>query len=301
MLNAIQSNVVVLQQKANHFFKFFIRLTFINSFISTKMTIKEISFSKLHGAGNDFIMLNGFAADIQLQPSEIAHLCHRQFGIGADGLILLLPSADTDFRMIYFNSDGYEGSMCGNGGRSVAVFAWLCRVAGLDGRFEAFDGVHSYKILNNYQNQLFEVELTMLDVNHFEYDDNRLIVNTGSPHCVIRTADLSHTNVYEAGKAIRYSDDFAPDGVNVNFLEIEQDGASLRTYERGVENETLSCGTGVTAAAIALAVWVNRLENSIKTVGGQLNVSMQATKTGFSNIILRGPVTYVYQGKIALQ
>jgi len=300
LLNAIQSNVVVLHQKANHFFDLFIRLTFINSFIFTKMTKKEISFSKLHGAGNDFIMLNGFAADIQLQPSEIAYLCHRQFGIGADGLIMLLPSSATDFRMIYFNSDGNEGSMCGNGGRSVAVFAWLCGVAGLDGRFEAFDGIHSYKILKNNQNQLFEVELTMLDVNHLEYDDNRLIVNTGSPHCVIRTTNLSQTNVFESGKAIRYHEDFAPDGVNVNFLEIEPDGASMRTYERGVENETLSCGTGVTAAAIALAVWENRLENSIKTVGGQLSVSMQATETGFSNIVLRGPVNYVYQGKIIL-
>lgn len=264
------------------------------------MIHNKIAFYKFHGAGNDFIMINLFGCKINLKASDIAHLCDRHLGIGADGLITIEPFQDVDFRMIYYNSDGFEGSMCGNGGRSAAAFAFFEKITGAKSEFLAFDGVHQ-SFVKQTDEQLFDVEITMKNVENWELADQSLIVNTGSPHYVLKTDKLSDFDVYSNGKRIRYDERFGPKGINVNFMELIGDQIHLRTYERGVENETLSCGTGVTAAAIAASLWYKKDEVCITTKGGVLKVSLTKSKHGFTDIVLKGPVEMVFKGEIDLK
>ncbi len=257
--------------------------------------MEKLQFWKLHGSGNDFVCLNGFQPLPSLSPKQIAWICHRRLGVGADGLIVIEPTENASFRMVYYNADGFEGSMCGNGGRTAAVFARMLGVRQTDNSFVAYDGIHNY-IIHRQDDEETDVELTMNDVRHIEMVDGGLIVNTGSPHLVLFTDNLSTQDVVGEGRKIRYSKLFAPEGINVNFLESNEKGNFLRTYERGVEDETLSCGTGVTAAAIALNLKNGNEKQTIRTRGGVLNVDLQRKGDYFTGIRLRGPVRFVFTG-----
>ncbi|NOU48489.1 MAG: diaminopimelate epimerase [Bacteroidales bacterium] len=259
----------------------------------------KFSFQKYHGAGNDFIMVNCLTNNIILNQEQISFLCSRHLGIGADGLIKLLPSETHDFSMIYYNADGNEGSMCGNGGRSVAAFAFREGITGKKMKFTAYDGEHEAVILQS-SDDCFEVKLSMKDVQVENPDNSFLIVDTGSPHYVGRVDNLADYDVNQFGRSIRFDTILAPEGVNVNFMEKIESQIFLRTYERGVENETLSCGTGVTAAAIAASLWFGGNSHDIITSGGDLHVDFDRTENCFSNIVLIGPVKFVYEGNISI-
>jgi diaminopimelate epimerase len=270
-----------------------IRATIINNRkFNFSLTSVSIEFNKYEGTGNDFIVIDNrnlkFIADKDL----ISAMCHRRFGIGADGLILIEPEPGTDFTMRYFNADGGEGSMCGNGGRCAAHFAWRNGIAGPEMDFIAFDGLHHAVVDRE------TVTITLADVNQIEIDGNTCFLNTGSPHYVEFFQDLNSIDVIRRGREIRYSPRFAPQGTNVNFVKVTDNGIVVRTYERGVEDETLSCGTGVTASAIA-AVITGHFDSppvNVETLGGNLTVNFQAHDETASGVILTGPATYVYSG-----
>lgn len=257
-----------------------------------------LNFWKLHGAGNDFVVLDAWNDIPVLSSSFIAWMCDRHLGIGADGLICIQPDAKADFRMVYYNADGFEGSMCGNGGRTAAAFAFMRLHAGQQGSFMAYDGLHHY-IIHNQQDGLFDVEITMKDVREYKLFDDHLEVNTGSPHYVMFTDNLAELDVVSKGREIRQAPAFGPKGINVNFVETKPDQTFVRTYERGVEDETLSCGTGVTAVGIALALKSGQTEHTIHARGGTLYISLMNNAEGFTNIRLRGPVQWVFEGRLA--
>lgn len=259
----------------------------------------EIKFHKYHGAGNDFILVNCMNFNIILSQDQISFLCNRHLGIGADGLILILPSESHDFKMVYYNSDGNEGSMCGNGGRSVAAFAYNEGLAAEKMKFIAYDGEHEAIILKSDHGS-FEVKLSMKDVIIDKFDDTFLLVNTGSPHYVCRVDNLADFDVVQNGRKIRYDNSISNNGINVNFMEKIDNQIYLRTYERGVEDETLSCGTGVTATAIAVSLWYEGEAFEIITLGGNLQVSFKKAGNYFSGIELTGPAKLVFTGNITI-
>lgn len=254
-------------------------------------------FYKYQGAGNDFVMVDNRdhifpdASDTAL----IARVCDRRFGIGADGLILLEDAPGFDFRMVYFNADGRESSMCGNGGRCIVAFAQRLGIVREKYHFIAIDGPHEAVITAQDW-----VELKMSDVAAItQTDGGDYILNTGSPHYVQFLGTLDALPVAERGRSIRYSDAFRKEGINVNFVAPGSEGISVATYERGVEDETLSCGTGVTAAALAWSLRhpdKARTRVPITTKGGQLEVRFQATEKGFEQIWLCGPAVFVFEG-----
>lgn len=257
----------------------------------------QFTFHKYQGAGNDFIIIHDHA---EVFPEEnqllIAQLCHRHFGIGADGLMLLRSAIGFDFEMLYFNSDGATGSMCGNGGRCISQFA---ADSGLitEGKahFIASDGPHVAFITKT------QVQLQMKDVISTERIGTDYFLDTGSPHVVRFTPDVATLNVVHAGREIRYNARFIEHGTNVNFVEVLGSNLFVRTYERGVENETLSCGTGVTASALAAALEGVAPESgavAVETTGGSLNVHYHRRGDGFDNIWLEGPAKFVFTGTI---
>ncbi len=254
-----------------------------------------LSFHKFDGAGNDFVVIDNRAGDIHLATDQIARLCHRRFGIGADGL-MTLDSADAegvDFAMHYYNSDGRLGSMCGNGGRCIAAFAHVLGL-GRELRFEAFDGLHDATIqLWDTDRRLGIVNLGMrpVDAGSVRRCLDGWFLDTGSPHYVQRVDDLEHFDVVGEGRRLRYMAEVFPEGTNVDFIEDLPDGRLMvRTYERGVEDETWACGTGVTAAAIVSG---NR---SLVTRGGDFRVNFDPTGSAYNNIRLIGPVSLNYTG-----
>lgn len=255
-----------------------------------------MQFYKYQGAGNDFVMIDN--RDVVMQHNQherIEQLCDRRFGIGADGLILIENHADYDFEMIYFNADGYQSSMCGNGGRCAVAFAKYLGIIDTKTRFLAIDGEHEATIEKDDW-----VELKMSDVDVVEINDNHFVLNTGSPHYVTFVKDLNEIDVFNQGRAIRYNDRFNEKGINVNFVENVENGISVATYERGVEDETLACGTGVTACAIANWIKNKTLTNiPIKAKGGDLSVRFEPNENNqFKNIWLCGGATYVFKGEI---
>jgi diaminopimelate epimerase len=258
-----------------------------------------IEFYKYQGTGNDFVILDNRENKYNyLTAKQVKHICNRRFGIGADGLILLSYKKYFDFEMIYYNADGNEGSMCGNGGRCLVKFAKLMGILKNTYHFIASDGKHEAEITMNGL-----VRLKMQDVYKVEYHTGHIIVNTGSPHFVKFANDVKDIDVVETGREIRYSKLFKEEGINVNFTEtVGEDSIFIRTYERGVEDETLSCGTGVTAAAIMNAhndKGFNRVE--VKTMGGNLSVEFEKIDDQqFENIWLCGPAELVYKGTIEL-
>ncbi|MCF8370634.1 MAG: diaminopimelate epimerase [Bacteroidales bacterium] len=263
----------------------------------------KIEFYKYQGTGNDFIILDNRENKWQLLKNQIAKLCDRRFGIGADGLMLLEKHPQLDFEMRYFNADGGEASMCGNGGRCMVSFAHQLGACAEIAKFMAVDGIHEAIVKKDGI-----VELKMLDVQDVAQIWNGYFTDTGSPHFVNFVDGIENYDVFSKGKEIRYHKHFAPDGCNANFVEeINPSTIQVRTYERGVENETLSCGTGVVASALATFT-KNKLdidEYAIITSGGNLTVRFMPILTGnfyaFKNIWLCGPAEFVFSGTIKIQ
>jgi diaminopimelate epimerase len=258
----------------------------------------QIEFYKYQGTGNDFIIMdNRDKRYDSLTRQQVAFLCDRRFGIGADGLMLLNRHPDYDFEMKYYNSDGRESTMCGNGGRCLTQFAYDIGIDKTSFSFLAVDGPHEANINEKV------VALKMNDVNQVRHDHGDYILNTGSPHYVQFTNDVMHLDVYKKGKEIRHNKEFEKEGINVNFVEQTEltDRIIVRTYERGVEDETFSCGTGVTAAALVSAhndSGFNRVE--VKTKGGLLSVEYEKKGDTFKNIWLSGPAVKVFSGTIEI-
>lgn len=256
-----------------------------------------IPFYKYQGTGNDFIIIDNRALQLQLSTSQIAGLCHRRFGIGADGLMLLGAEKGYDFTMTYFNADGRESTMCGNGGRCITAFAKDLGLTGDKAFFKAIDGDHHAAYTASGA-----IDLQMNDVSGIQHFDGFSILNTGSPHYVLWSDDVADTDVFRLGRAIRNQAEFAPDGINVNFVAIKEGILHVRTYERGVEDETYSCGTGVTAAAIAASGdKTGSFNTHIITPGGQLSVQFRKpTADSADYVVLTGPATFVFEGKVAI-
>lgn len=257
---------------------------------------ENINFYKYQGAGNDFILIDNRTGDFDASNSALINkLCDRRFGIGADGLMLLQDKKNYDFEMLYFNADGLEGSMCGNGGRCIVAFARDLGIISDKAAFLAVDGDHHAH---------FEAEqicLGMNDVDKIRKDSYAYVLNTGSPHYVAMRKNLNELDVYSEGYNIRHNSTYNKEGINVNFVEKEGEGYFVRTFERGVEDETFACGTGATAVAIAMATAQN-LEGSqkipIRVLGGQLHVAFHKQGTQFTNVQLIGPATFVFKGLI---
>lgn len=256
---------------------------------------QHIKFHKYHGAGNDFIMINALVDEIVLDDEIVFRMCDRRTGIGADGLIILLPSEKHDFKMRYYNCDGKEATFCGNGGRCAAAFAHKEGIVKNTAIYEAADGIHKADIdmisVNN-----FNISLTMRDISTYDINDERLIIDTGSPHYVTKVDSLNNLDINTEGAKIRYDKNISTNGVNVNFLSVEDGKIHIRTYERGVENETLACGTGVTASAIAASLWFGGNDIDIYTTIAKLNVRFDKDNNCFKNVVLSGPATYVFDG-----
>lgn len=254
----------------------------------------DLHFYKYHGAGNDFVIIDNrkltFDAD---NISLVARLCDRRFGIGADGLMLLQNHPAYDFEMRYFNSDGREASMCGNGGRCITAFAHKLGIIGHTTTFMAVDGVHEA-----FLEEDGDISLRMGDVTRVESVGNDYFLNTGSPHFVRFVDSLEGFDVVGEGRAVRYGDRFRKEGTNVNFVVMEGSHLTVYTYERGVEDETLACGTGITASALSAALksGLQKGRFSVTAKGGKLAVSFEKAGDGFTNIWLRGPAAFVFEG-----
>jgi len=255
----------------------------------------KIVFNKYEGAGNDFVIVRNSPSLIDHSDSLlIKKLCDRHFGIGADGLMLIEDCAGYDFRMIYFNSDGSRGAMCGNGARCASHFAMRHITGFRKVTFMADDGPHTAKPAGEGQ-----IEISIIDVNEIRQAPDGVVVNTGVPHLVVFTDDNSSTDMVAIGRALRWSPAYAPEGVNVNLVSITDGKVHVRTYERGVEDETLACGTGITASAIAAAFSGKIVTHETEVVarGGILAVRFRLTGEGATDIFLTGPATFVFSGE----
>ena len=254
----------------------------------------QIEFSKYQGTGNDFILIDNRNGQYDnLSQSDMQFYCDRRFGIGADGLILIQLCSDAVFEMVYFNADGSQ-SFCGNGARCAVHFAGSLGMDTRSVQFKAIDGFHHAAQCGD------EVRIHMQDVHEIFADGEAFVLNTGSPHYVSLQADHSKETVLAFGKSIRYSEKYEKEGINVNLLELTEEGIRVATYERGVEDETLSCGTGVTACALVYSRLVKTDSNRVKveTKGGNLMVTWEMNGHGFHHVFLIGPATFVYHGKI---
>ena len=254
------------------------------------------TFYKYQGTGNDFVIIDNRQDFFDKNNTKlIAHLCDRRFGIGADGLILLEQHKEVDFKMVYFNADGNQSSMCGNGGRCITAFAKHLGIINNEATFKAIDGIHHSIIDNDV------VKLQMQDVDHIQNFEHYVFLDTGSPHHVELNSELERLDVKLVGAKIRYNQTHKEKGTNVNFVKkANNEIFAIRTYERGVEDETLSCGTGVTAAAIAMN-YIGETEKNLITLntkGGNLQVSFVKDGDTYKNIWLIGPAKMVYRGEL---
>ena len=267
--------------------------------------MKEIEFYKFDGAGNDFIIVDGRHTPINLSHDDIAALCHRRFGIGADGFMNLgAGNDDYDFTMRYYNSDGGQASMCGNGGRCIVLFAFLLGIGISDPttlpryRFLASDGPHTADILNyDTQRQQGQVCLGMRDVPTAGIKPclDGWLLNTGVPHYVQQVSNLAEFDVFNEGRRLRHHPELGPEGANVNFVELSPEGIlNVRTYERGVEDETWACGTGVTACAIVCNC------NKLSARGGKFEVDFQKSPKSYTNVTLTGPASFNFKGIVKI-
>ncbi|TLV01216.1 diaminopimelate epimerase [Dyadobacter luticola] len=254
----------------------------------------KITFFKYQGTGNDFVMIDDRDQSFPVSKELIASICHRRFGVGSDGLILLQNAEGYDFRMVYFNADGGEGSMCGNGGRCVVRFANDLGLFSDHTKFIAVDGEHEGTVSGDV------IRLKMSGVKDVQRYEDYDFLNTGSPHYVTFVDQVDEVDVVNIGSEIRYGSIYGPQGgTNVNFAEIiEENHLSVRTYERGVEDETFSCGTGVTACALSASLrndWQSPI--TVETIGGTLEVAFQQNANGeFDDITLIGPAVRVFEG-----
>jgi diaminopimelate epimerase len=258
----------------------------------------NIKFYKYQGAGNDFILIDNRQNAVNHQdPQLIARLCDRRFGIGGDGILFLQDKAGYDFEMVYYNADGQPSSMCGNGGRCIVAFAKFLGIIDSEADFLAVDGPHHAKISASGD----WVSLQMIDVNEIRRDGEAYVLDTGSPHYIELVSGLKDKDVYNEGYAIRNNNTYKAKGINVNFVEPGDKGYFVRTFERGVEDETYACGTGVTAVALAMAKHnhqTGKLDTPIKVLGGDLNIRFETDGTHFSNIFLEGPAVKVFEGEV---
>lgn len=251
-------------------------------------------FVKYQGTGNDFVLVDNREAGFPITNQEaVAQICHRNFGIGADGFICIESDASSDFYMRYFNADGQEGSLCGNGSRCAIHYAKSLGLTADKVTFRASDGVHHAQFINN------EIALELHPITQWQQLDNALFLDTGSPHHVVFVEDVAQVDVSKLGSEIAHSPPYLSLGTNVNFVhQLSNNSISVRTYERGVEAETLSCGTGVTAAALAahISKRISAEQIHIHTRGGKLSVSFVPTTVGYESVILQGPATPVFVG-----
>jgi len=256
-----------------------------------------MEFYKYQGTGNDFVMIdNRNNVFDKANLKQVQQLCDRRFGIGADGLILIENLDDLDFNMIYFNADGSQ-SFCGNGSRCAVAFAKYLGIIEKQAMFLSTDGEHEAWINNEG-----EVSLKMHDVESLEKGNDYYFIDTGSPHYIVNVEDVKAVDVKEKGAAIRFNDRFKVEGTNVNFVKYNNNTLDIRTYERGVEDETLSCGTGVTAAALSLAdsQSLDAGVIHINASGGNLKVGFKRNGNGFKDIWLIGSATFVYKGEVGI-
>lgn len=253
----------------------------------------EFTFYKYHGTGNDFVLIDNREGNFPKENTEfVAQICHRRFGVGADGLILLEDDTISDFKMVYYNSDGNPSTMCGNGGRCIVHFARFLGIIKDETTFIAVDGLHEASLEGDI------ISLKMTDVETIMVSENAVFLNTGSPHHVQLVSGIEDYNVFSEGRGIR-NKIYGKEGANVNFVEQKEDAVfSVRTYERGVEEETLSCGTGVTAVALAMFTIEKTAKEKVtlETPGGQLQVRFKKRGNGFENIYLEGPAKQVFKG-----
>ncbi|HNY01923.1 MAG TPA: diaminopimelate epimerase [Bacteroidales bacterium] len=257
----------------------------------------KIKFEKYQGAGNDFILIDNRFAAVGLTTEEIARLCHRRFGIGADGLMLLSQKEGYDFSMTYYNADGNESTLCGNGGRCMTAFAKSLGLVSDRARFFAADGEHLCDIADENGKWIFRLKMRDTSIGRI-YDDG-IFLDTGSPHFV-RFGTFPDLDVVHEGRRLRFDPRFEPGGANINFASAGNEVLFVRTYERGVEDETLSCGTGVTASALAYAFRNNTGESRclIETRGGRLSVRFQRSGDRFTDVWLEGPAEFVFRGEV---
>lgn len=255
----------------------------------------KLTFHKYHGTGNDFILIDDRKKSFPEGVALIRQLCHRHFGIGADGLILIRHHSEYDFEMVYYNADGSQ-SMCGNGSRCAVLFASTLGLAGPESNFLSTDGPHFATLEGD------TVAVQLHDVKSVTDHGDTMFINTGSPHYIEFVEDVESLQVEPKGKEIRYSREFYPAGTNVNFVELLRDDTIfVRTYERGVEAETLSCGTGVTACSIAAFFKGYKSPVKVRTLGGELEVSFVHSDNHFEKVFLKGPATFVYEGQIEMR
>jgi diaminopimelate epimerase len=259
-----------------------------------------VHFYKYQGAGNDFILIDNRDLTFKaFDKQTVSQLCNRRFGIGADGLMLLQMHKSYDFEMLYFNADGNPGSMCGNGGRCIVAFAKDLGIIDTETNFLAVDGTHYAKITEEGK----WVDLQMIDIDTINNDGNAYVLNTGSPHYVAQVTDLNKMDVFKSGYDIRNNDTYRLEGINVNFVEDLGDHLFVRTFERGVEDETYACGTGVTAVAIAMAKHKNtrgHINTPVKVLGGEMNIHFDYDGKNFRNVYLCGPAQRVFEGELKL-
>lgn len=262
----------------------------------------KIHFYKYQATGNDFVIIDNRITRLVFTKSQIEHICDRKFGVGADGLMLIENHPRHNFKLEYYNSDGSQ-SLCGNGSRAAVHFASKLGIVNGKSTFEAYDGPHDAALTGEI------VSIKMNEVKEVKTFGDDFFINTGSPHYIRFVKDLKNYPVFEEGRKIRYSDDFKPGGTNVNFLEILPNNVLfVRTYERGVEDETLSCGTGVTAAALAASLKGLTSPVSIKALGGDLSVEFKTPQSStdnghsvtFEEIFLVGPAKMVFEGHLEL-
>ncbi|MFI3267745.1 MAG: diaminopimelate epimerase [Rikenellaceae bacterium] len=262
-----------------------------------------IQFYKYQGAGNDFVLIDNTKGDVTLTSEQIAQMCNRNIGIGSDGLMMLEKDENYDFYMRYFNADSSEVAMCGNGGRCIVLFAQHLGIIKDKTTFNSLDGIHTAEVIED-DGFNGTVRVKLIDVYGVAEYKESLFLNTGVPHYIEFVKNIEFIDIQKVGSEIRYNERFRPDGTNANFVEVTGEGTiKVRTYERGVEGETLACGTGATASAIATCIKYQPDTTSflIKVMGGELKVDFEkVSKESYKNIYLEGPAKFVFQGKIYL-
>ena len=258
--------------------------------------MSTIHFHKYQATGNDFVIIDNRETKLTFSVEQIAKICHPKFGVGADGLMLIETHPTLNFHLEYYNSDGSK-SLCGNGCRAAVQFAAQLGIVNGKATFTAFDGAHAAEILPSGN-----IRLKMGDVKEIRTIGGDYYIHTGSPHFIRFVSDVKNHPVFEEGRKIRYQESFQPGGTNVNFVEVQEKNAIfVRTYERGVENETLSCGTGITAAALAASLKGAVSPVNIHTLGGNLSVEFKSGQSGtFHEIYLIGPAKMVFKGQLEL-
>ena len=255
----------------------------------------KIPFQKYQATGNDFVIVDNRAGTLSFTKEQIERICDRKHGVGADGLMLIEKHPTLDFNLVYYNRDG-SPSLCGNGSRAAVKMASSLGIIQQHTKFNAYDGEHEADLLPNGN-----VRLKMSDVKEVKRENGSIFINTGSPHDMQFVTEVDKVDVYQQGRAIRYSDKYQPAGTNVNFVQLQEHGIRVRTYERGVEDETLSCGTGVTASALAASFNGYPSPVKIHTPGGELSVEFKVgQQVAFHDIFLVGPAKKVFEGMLEL-